>query len=291
MNISQLQILAAIVDTGSFTQAGTLLDRTQSGISHSLSALEKELGASLLIREQGKVILTESGEHVLAHAREIIYHFDCILNEAETLVNLESGKIRLGCFPSASRQVLPKILAAFQKKHPKIEAVLFEGTDQEVLEWLDSHVVDIAFAALPQPIFETVPLCADQWLAVLPANHRFSGCSQIRIQDVAHEPFIMSKGGCEAMILQLFKEQGCKPEVNYSIEDMTTLIAMVKEEIGWTIVPEKALPEQLKGVVTIPLVPIVHRRIGLAVPSIKTASPAVQAFIREAEKIYPLPNH
>lgn len=287
MNITQLQILSAVVDTGSFTKAGDKLEITQSGISHAISSLEQELGVSLLVRERSGISLTESGERVLRHVRDILHRLDCIRDETESLSKLEKGKVRIGSFPSASSRIFPKILASFQRKYPKIEVILFEGTDQEILEWIGNRVVDVGFTTLPQVGLSTIPINKDRLFVVLTENHALGEEDQIKIQNVIKEPFILSKGGCEPIIQEVFKNHKVSPDVKYEVKDMTTILAMVQEGIGWTIVPEKALPNQLSCITAIPLYPPVWRQVGLAIQSKDKCSHAVQAFIKEAEEVYP----
>lgn len=285
MNITQLKVFATVVDTGSFTRAGDQLGITQSGVSHAISSYEQELGVSLLIRERGGISLTESGERVLKHVREILYRLDCIQDETESLSNLETGKVRIGSFPSASSRILPKILSSFQRKFPKIEVVLFEGTDQEILEWIMNRVVDVGFTTLPQVGLETIQIGKDRLFVILSEQHPLGQEEQIMIQNLIKEPFILSKGGCEPILQGIFKTKNVFPQVKYEVRDMETILAMVQEKIGWTIVPKMALPAQLNGINAIPLQPPVWRKVGLAVYSMDQCSHAVQAFIREAEEL------
>lgn len=71
MNLGQLEVLVAIVDTGSLTEAADTVGLTQSAVSHSLSRLEAELGVTLLERGRQGASLTRIGEDVVEHAREI----------------------------------------------------------------------------------------------------------------------------------------------------------------------------------------------------------------------------
>ncbi|MEO1165535.1 MAG: LysR family transcriptional regulator, partial [Chloroflexota bacterium] len=72
MNLGQLEVLVAIVDTGSLTEAADTVGLTQSAVSHSLSRLEAELGVTLLERGRQGASLTRIGEDVVEHARAIL---------------------------------------------------------------------------------------------------------------------------------------------------------------------------------------------------------------------------
>src|SRR5215813_12949974 len=84
MNLSHLQSFVALVDTGSFTEAAYAVNLTQSAVSHALSALESELGVTLLERNRkGVVALTAVGQHVLPRARALLAQAEAIEQEAK----------------------------------------------------------------------------------------------------------------------------------------------------------------------------------------------------------------
>jgi len=283
MNLIHLQIFSTILETGSFTKAGEKLGITQSGVTHAVASLEQELGVSLLFRERGKVTLTESGERVLRHVKEIQYHVDSIRDESLALSTLESGKIRIGSFPSASSRLLPKMLAAFQRKYPKIEVVLFEGRDQEILGWMEQRIIDIGFTTLPQNELDTIAISEDRMMVVTALQHRLAKQEYIQLDDTVHEPFILSKGVCGPIIEKLYQQQKIPLSAAFEVNDMTTIFSMVQEVMGWTIVPEEALPETRSSICAIPLNPITWRRIGLAMKSKKQCNHATLVFIKVAE--------
>src|ERR1700686_4740791 len=85
MNFSQLQSFVALADMGSFTEAAYAIDLTQSAVSHALSALEGELGVTLLERNRkGVVALTDVGQKILPHARMLLAQVEAIEREAKT---------------------------------------------------------------------------------------------------------------------------------------------------------------------------------------------------------------
>ena len=97
------------------------------------------------------------------------------------------------------------------------------------------------------------------------------------------EPFILPQGGCEPLIRAIFRAAGITPRVQFEVRDMATILAMVQEELGVTLVPALALPlAPIGGVRALPLDPPVQRPIGLVVRSRAAASPAVTAFIQQA---------
>jgi DNA-binding transcriptional LysR family regulator len=74
MTLSQLRMLLAVVEEGSFTAAAERVRISQPAVSRAIATLEAELGTTLLTRRRGEVQLTEAGRAAIAHAREAVQH-------------------------------------------------------------------------------------------------------------------------------------------------------------------------------------------------------------------------
>src|SRR4051812_32646454 len=97
MNFSQLECLVALAQQGSFTEAAYSLNMTQSAVSHSLAALESELGVTLLERNRkGVVALTPVGQKILPRVRLLLSEAEAITQEAKAAQGLAAGKLRVG---------------------------------------------------------------------------------------------------------------------------------------------------------------------------------------------------
>ncbi|MDP9457195.1 MAG: LysR family transcriptional regulator [Actinobacteria bacterium] len=285
VTLRQLEVLVAVAEAGGFTKAADALRMTQPGVSHTISGLERELGASLIERDRGGVRPTEVGERVLVHAREVLGLVERIGHEAAGSRELRTGKLRIGGFPSATSRILPVLMGAFNARYPGVEITLVEGTDGEVLDLIRSREVDVGFVTLPAGNLETVPVAEDEMLAVLPEGHPLASAGEASLEELAAEPFVMSKGGCEPLISSAFRSAGHEPAVRFEVRDMGTILAMVGEGLGVTVAPELALPQHpamLEGLRTVPLRPSVRRHLALAVRSLETASPAAAAFVQMA---------
>jgi DNA-binding transcriptional LysR family regulator len=283
ITLAQIQAFVKVAETGSFTTASEVLGMTQSAISHSISSLEKELQVSLLERSRNGVFLTEIGNRVLVQAREMLRIAEQIRQETASMVGLESGKVHLGSFPSVSARILPKLLRQFRQRYPGIEVVLFEGTDDEVREWISSRAVDVGVVTLPVEGVDTVSIATDEFLAVVAASHPLAALKQIHIRQLATEPFIMSKAGCQPVITNMFRKAKVVAKTQFEVIDLRTIFAMVTQGMGVTIVPEMALPDNLTELSVLALEPKVVRRLAFAVPSLERATPAVIAFLRHTQ--------
>ena len=285
MTLAQLQAFVVVIEMGSFTTASEVLGMTQSAVSHAIASLETELGVTLLQRDRAGLSLTDVGQRVILQAREMLARAESIRQEAAAARGLEAGKLRLGSFPSISARFLPGALRTFRQCYPKIEIVLLEGTDQEVRAWIEACMVDIGVVTLPTEGVDVIPIAHDEFLVVVPETHPLTKKSSIRLELLAQEPFILSTGGCGPLIKELFRKAKVVPQIQLGVREIATVLAMVQEGMGITIVPEMALPSQLPtGIRTLRLRPTAWRHLALAVPSRETMSPATKMFLQQAEQ-------
>ncbi|MGY0694648.1 LysR family transcriptional regulator [Virgibacillus sp. FSP13] len=287
MTITQFEVFVTVVETGSFTKTGEKLNMTQSAVSHAVKGLESELGVVLLIRDRRRgLLLSEVGKRILVHAREVLNRVRHINQEATTASGIDVGSIRIGSFPSASLHLLPRMISVFHSQYPEVDLTLFDGTYQEVEEWLLSRVIDIGFASIPHRELEFIPILEDKMVVALPENHPLLLQDSIQLEDFAHEPLIMTKLGSEEIVSKMFSDAGLQPNVRFEVQDGGTIMNMVKEGLGITIGPALALPSKQAGIAIRTINPPVWRKIGLSCPSIEEASPAVTAFINIAQQLF-----
>ncbi|MGE5703634.1 MAG: LysR family transcriptional regulator, partial [Clostridia bacterium] len=192
MTLLQLQVFLSVVELGSFTKAAEHLSMTQSGVSHMISGLEQELGVVLLSRNRRGTKITEAGEKLLNHAQQIMRHVEQIQEEMFAFRGLDRGTLRIGTFPSVSARFLPSLMALFSVRYPGIELILFEGTNQEVRNWIYTGAVNVGFVSLPDAEFETTPVMKDEMLLLLPDNHPLAEKETVEIKDIVAEPFILT---------------------------------------------------------------------------------------------------
>ncbi|MGJ3249016.1 MAG: LysR family transcriptional regulator [Elainellaceae cyanobacterium] len=290
ITLAQLQAFAAVIEAGSFTAASEQLGMTQSAVSHAIATLENELQISLIERDprrnrsaQSGMRLTAIGDRAIRLTRDILLNAEQIQQEAAAAVGLEAGKIRLGSFPSVSARFLPGLLRQFQQRFPGIEIILFEGTDDEVKEWILSRAVDVGVVPLPCHELDTMAIAHDEFLAVVSDTHPLAQHPQIGLRQLANVPFILSNAGCKPAIMQMFRHARVKPRIQFEVVDSRTIFAMVQEGMGITIVPEMTLPNDLTHLHLLRLDPPPQRDLALAVLSHDSATPAVQVFLQQAQ--------
>ncbi len=285
MNLGQLELLVALVETGNFSEAADRIGLTQSAVSHGLAKMEQELGVMLVERGRRGVSLTPVGNAVLTHAREALASLEAIRQAAATARGVPVGRMRFGAaYPLAAR-LLAGILDDFQRQYPQIDLVLFEGTGQEVEEWVAGSVVDIGIVRHPTPDIESRLLVQDEVCVVFPAGHRFQRSARVDAQALAGEPLILPRSGSR-FVAEALRESGqadARLWYKYTVSDPRTIYLMVRDGLGVTLMPRAMLPDDLDGLLSLPLSPAMPFRVGLGVRSWEAASPVAKLFTQTAE--------
>ncbi len=292
MTFTQLEIFVLVVDLGGFTAAAERLGISQSAVSHALKQLEGEWGVTLLSRNKAGIEVTEVGRNLLARVRELLGISEAIQQEVAAVRGLNRGVLRIGSFgPSSSLLLLPRILEQYRKNYPEIEIHVDEGPDDVVTQWIAERRVDVGFVVLPDERFDTQPLVEDQLVAVLPLSHPLARRKALDLSELCPLPFIMTAAGASAHVEKLFDSAGLRLNVKHRYSQILTIIKAVESGAGVSIVASLALSDQVMamcpGAVKKPLVQPARRSVGLAVPNIKQASPAVLAFLKTAKLLVP----
>ncbi|MEP7287789.1 MAG: LysR family transcriptional regulator [Chloroflexota bacterium] len=283
MNFSQFQAFVALAEMGSFTEVANAINLTQSAVSHALTALESELGVTLLERNRkGVVALTNVGQVIIPHVRALLAQVEAIEQEAKAAQGRTMGKLRLGNTFCLSPGLLASVMTCFQQQYPDVELVLFEGTMNEVEEWIASSIIDVGFVPLPATGIDSTLITTDELQVVLAAGHHLHAQRAITLDDLNQENFIMPKNECSFRLMGMtgMEPSRIKASMRYQASDSATILAMVREGLGITLLPRMMLPAKLDGIVALPLDPPQHIEIGLGIKARAMASPVAKLFVQ-----------
>lgn len=283
MNLLHWHLLVAVADAGNISRAAERVGITQSGASQAIAQLEAALGFHVFTRERRHIGTTALGEQVIEHARAMLASLDAIRILADDSRGLNGGRIRLASFPSVISTLLPGLLRDFQRRHPGIELVALEGTDEEVEEWLAAGTVEVGVVLNPAPSRAAVVLGRDAWVAVLPTGHplgRRASERGVTLSELAAQPFILATGGCAVNGQSLMEQAALHlSDVRVTVRDWASACVLVREGMGVALVPESTLPEEQRGLRVMPLVPTIYREFGLVCSEAGKSSRPVQALL------------
>src|SRR2546423_13833505 len=130
MELRHLDTLLAIAEQGSFTAAADVLSTVQSNVSEQVRQLEEELGADLLVRGRRGAMPTECGAAVLERARRIRRELEAMQADLSMLQGLRTGHASLGIVGTASRWMVPALVADLRSEAPGVQLRINEGASE-----------------------------------------------------------------------------------------------------------------------------------------------------------------
>ncbi|MFI9159408.1 LysR substrate-binding domain-containing protein [Kitasatospora aureofaciens] len=274
--LRQLEYLAAVVDTGSFTRAAEQLHVTQPALSHQIRALETALGGPLLERLPRSVRLTPTGRAVLPHARAALAEADRLQAVARRATGLEEGELEVAAVYSISLGILPPVLRAWHRRHPGVRIRLREYAHADRLqEAMAAGRADLAIGPAPEgwegPIRElgveefTVVLAADDPLADdsladdgLREGRREGTAGSVALGALADRAWVhyAPDNGLADLLDQACARAGFHPRVAVRAEQTSAAPLLAAAGLGPALVPADIIPPQFDGLLLRPDPPI-----------------------------------
>src|SRR6185437_3215166 len=146
MEIRQLQHFVSVAEEQHFTRAAARLMVSQSGLSASIRALERELQAPLFVRTTRTVTLTEAGRALLVEAERILAQERAAREAVAAVQGVLRGTLTLGAEQCIAGVHVARLLAAFRRRHPQVEIRLRQWGSAELAEQVAAGRLDMAFA-------------------------------------------------------------------------------------------------------------------------------------------------
>ena len=278
--ISRYEIFCKVIETKSFTKAAASLGYSQSAVSQTVKALETEMGVLLVDRRKDGLCLTADGEQYFPYFQAIRAAEQALMQKRREMDGLTNSAIRLGTFTSVSRTILPALMQAFQTKHPSVSFVLRQGEYTSIGRWILDGSVDFGFIGTDAVSgIETKVLYEDEMMAVLPPGHPLALPSIVSLKELASEPFILLDEGDFSVPLAAFEKRSLRPEIKYEVYDDDTILAMVRQGLGVSLIYRRVLTGSENNLEIRPVQNPPKRTISLAWKNWSTMPYASRKFV------------
>jgi len=251
MDLRQLEMFIAVADNVSFTGAGRQLHVAQSAISRKIGLLEDELGERLFKRVKKRIFITPAGETFLRYARRIFQDLRNATLEISKFRQLEWGYLRIGAGLMACIYILPPVLEKFKALHPRIELEIATGATDALLSKLRDNSLDIGVLTLPirESDLQVIPLCTEEMVVVVSRKHpTLSKRRWIHAKEIPEHPLIIfsKQTHTRGVLEEFFREAGIEPRILMETENVATIKPLIKIDLGISIIPLRAVAEELK---------------------------------------------
>ena len=285
MTLLTYEVFEAVVEECSFQKASALLNMTPSAVSHAISSMEKEVGFSLFVRGKQETVLTAQGELLLPYVREVLKSEESLRQAIAEFQGLEKGTVKIGGINSVCSVWMPEIVKQFQKNFPNIHIEIYQGTYENVAEWLRNGTIDIALISkVSAEGFDFKLLYRDRLMCVAPKNFQTKNSGYITFEEMKATPFVTPWQSCDGDVQRVLGDHNIRLSAYCHVVDDMSTVAMVEAGMGICILPELLKERTGEKVNWYPMEEPCYREIGYAVANLRTISPAVKKMIELLEK-------
>ncbi|APU14359.1 MULTISPECIES: LysR family transcriptional regulator [Actinoalloteichus] len=287
LDVRRMQVLRAVVTSGSMTEAATNLGYTPSAVSQQVAALEREAGIALLERVGRGVRPTAAGRLLTEHAAVISRN----VAEAESaLADLRAGRtgrLVVRYFATAGVALMPPALARLRREHPGVHVDLSLIDPDDPLPAVERGEADLAVVVgrrnSPRDGVQLVPLHDDPYRAVLPKGHPLAAKRVLDLADLADESWVGTEwraGLCLEIMLDACASAGFSPNFAVESDDYATAQGFIAAGMGVSLIPRLGLGNRHPGVVVRKVRrPEPIRSIYAAVRETSSTQPALRTLI------------
>ncbi|GHB29695.1 LysR family transcriptional regulator [Salinicola rhizosphaerae] len=288
MDTQSLQAFIAVADTQSFSLAGEQLHLTQPAVSKRIATLEHQSGAKLFDRINRRVSLTEAGRLLLPRARQILQLVEDSRRQLHNLSGEVTGSLALATSHHVGLHRLPPVLKAFTQRYPSVNLEMQFLYSEQAYQAVVSGEAELAVVTLfPQtgPMIESTPVWTDQLRFVASPDHPLAREQRLPLSALVGHPAVLPGPNTftRDLILGSFSAQSLHIDIALSTYYLETLKMMAGIGLGWSVLPESLIDEEL---VVLPVEhPPIIRRLGYLLHRERTLSNAGRAMIGELEAV------
>jgi DNA-binding transcriptional LysR family regulator len=269
---------------GSFSRAADALALSQPAVSQQVSGLERELGATLLVRGRTGTVVTPAGELLLAHADALAARLELADAQMDELAAGERATLRVGSFPSALATIVPAAAVALRAREPDLDIAIEEGTIDELEAAVQNGSLHVAVcwqdARADRRKLEGLrrtDLAEEPMVAVLADDHRLTSRRQIALDELADEPWMAPES--EGLFVDACRAAGFEPRIAILTRDPLAARAIAAAGLAVSLTPRLLASLDLPGIVTRPLRGIAPRRALYAIAPAQGAHPLARELV------------
>lgn len=241
LNLRCLSYFIQVAKHKNFTKASNELFISQSTLSKSVIALEKELGTTLIDRSSNEFKLTPHGILLCENGR---YLLDMIEKQEESIYNMmqgDQGVLRIGIPPVILTAYFPSIIYEFQKRNPKIKLHVIEAGANTIKERMDQDSLDLGVIIFPfaYPDYHVVPLASSFNTLLVHKSHALAHKDTACFKELIYENFLILDNTymLHDRILYNCRSAGFEPRITCESSQWDFLAEMVSLNQGITILP------------------------------------------------------
>ena len=267
MNFRDLEYLVAVARLSHFGKAAEECHVSQSALSLQLQKLEKEVGVQLLERTNRRVVVTEAGKEVVRRAQELLQGRRELMDAAKLFDGGLPEEVRIGAIPTIAPFLFADLQEAFRKQHPNTSLLFDEEVTERLIPAVANGQLEVGILATPveDTLLDEISLYEEPFLLAVPTRHPLAKKDHVSPNDLSSDSLLLLKDThcLREQILGFCSAHRIKGQHQSAASSITTLLALVKSNVGITLIPQMAMGSSAKipGVRCLPIEPPPTRRL------------------------------
>ncbi len=285
MQFESLKAFCDLAESESFTKAAQVNKVTQSAVSQTISALERQFKSLLIERSKKNFRLTPEGEVLYDYSKKILQSYDAIQSKMQELKNEVSGDVRVAAVYSIALHDLPPYVKRFLKEHPTVNLNIQLRREDGIYEDVVGNVVDLGLLVYPwhDSKIEVISLRKDPLVLACHPGHPLAKQKVVKFKSLDGLKFVSFEADMPTRkaLDKLLKEHGVSVRHVMQFDNIETIKRAVEIDSGVAILAEETLRPELANhtLAAVRLEGNPMRQIGVIYKKGKVLSPAMKLFI------------
>lgn len=245
MDIEYLKRFIAVGQCLNYSKAAEELFISQSTLSHSISTLEKQVGAALLIRNTKSVTLTRAGEIFLAGAEDIVARYHEVILELREELHTGGETLCLGYVGPACDHLFAEWIPSFRRQYPDVKVTIQRYDVATINDAFERREIDMGFVFQMDAdnigALNYTTLESDRFYVVIHARHPLAKEDEIDLRSLQDEPFLICKRSFSPNyydhVLAICAKRGLMPRISQEAAAIADIYRMVDSQLGVAILP------------------------------------------------------
>ncbi len=252
MDLNTLQAFIEVADRRSFSAAAENLYLTQPAISKRVAQLEENLGTRVFDRIGRRTTLTEVGRALLPRARRLLNDANDLKRVVADLSGEVTGALIMGTSHHIGLHRLPKPLKQFTRKYPAVELDIRFMDSEDACRAVEVGDIEMAIVTLPpQPIknLDMQQIWEDPLVFVAARDHELAGIRDLTLDQLMDYAAVLPSSGTytRGILEKAIREKGLELQLGMSTNYLETLSMLVGSGLGWSLLPERLMDEQVQA--------------------------------------------
>lgn len=266
MNFHQLKVFYIVAKEKSFSSAARKLFLTQPAVTIQVHLLEDYYGIKLFERLGKSIELTDAGKVLYSYAGQIFQ----LTNETENVMadfrSLDKGLLKIDTTRTIARYYIPKILAIFGGRYPKVKINLRAGNSREALDCMINFACDIAIVGrlkYPEELF-IIPVFEEPLVVITSPTSKVFGKEEIEFRELHKKPLILREEGSaiRKVLLEEYKKEDIAPAVIMEMGNSDALIELVKQDMGFSVLTLALVKDEIRRG-SLKVIPLIDKQLSL----------------------------